>query len=321
MAITIKNGVECNMFKAYSKNYIKIAEQYIKKARNSKFYTSYMQKMLLHEAIQNNIEICNILKENEELRNAYSEKRCFVLGNGPSLNEIDFSRLKNEVVFTVNQLSAHPNFNDLNSNFHIITDLHAFGLRYGEEEEVQGFAKYCIELMKGLPEKGDPVLIVPYQVKKILDRERIPEKLRTKYIYLSNEKFIEGYRHCDLTVPVPDFACVILTAILCAIYMGFSQIYLLGCEQTCILDILECGLGNSVKYGHAQGDDVERDDLGYHKELESTSISRYLYGEYETHEGYKALYGFARKRRIKMYNLSSTTLIDSIPRRNIEDIL
>lgn len=309
------------MLKAYHKDCIKILERYLKKVRNSKNYMRYMQKMLMQEAMQRNAEILNLLKENEDLRNAYSGKRCFVLGNGPSLNEIDFSRLKNEVVFTVNQLSAHPNFKDLNSNFHIITDLHAFGLRYGEEEEVHGFAKYCMELIKGLHEQGDPVLIVPYQVKKILEREKVHEKLRTKYIYLSNEKFIDGYQHCDLTMPIPDFACVILTAILCAVYMGVSQIYLLGCEQTCILDILECALGNSTKYGHAQDDDAEIDNLGYRKMLESTSVSRYLYGEYETHEGYKALYGFARKRRIKMYNLSSTTLIDSIPRRRIEDVL
>lgn len=316
-----KNGVECTMFKVYSKDYIKIAEKYIKKARNSNLYMSYMQKMLLHEAMQKDTEVRNLLKENEDLRNAYSGKRCFVLGNGPSLNEIDFSRLKNEVVFTVNQLPAHPNFKDLNSNFHIIIDLRAFGLRYGEEEDAPGFAKYCMELMKEMSEQGDPVLIVPYQVKRILERERVPEKLRTKYIYFSTEKFIDGYQHCELTVPIPDFSCVILVAILCAIYMGFSQIYLMGCDQTCILDILECGLGNSTKYGHAQDDDVEGDTLAYRTMIESTSIDRYLYGEYETHEGYKALYSFARKRRIKMYNLSSTTLIDSIPRRNIEDIL
>ena len=309
------------MFKACNINYIKIAERYIKKIRNSEPYTRYMQKMLLHEVIEKDSAVWDVLKDNEELRNAYRGKRCFILGNGPSLNEIDFSSLQNEVVFTVNQLSAHPKFKDLNSNFHIVTDLHAFGLRYGEEEDVHGFAKSCLELIKEMPEQGNPVLIVPYQVKKILERERITEKLTTKYIYLSNERFIDGYQHCEMTVPVPDFACVVLTAILCAIYMGFSQLYLLGCEQTSILDVLECGLGHPMKYGHAQGDAVERDELGYRKMIDSTSISRYLYGEFETHEGYRALYSFARKRRIKMYNLSSTTLIDCIPKRSIEEVL
>ena len=38
------------------------------------------------------------------LRNKYSNKRCFVIGNGPSLNKTDLSRLKNEYTFGTNRI-------------------------------------------------------------------------------------------------------------------------------------------------------------------------------------------------------------------------
>ena len=59
-------------------------------------------------------------KQISKYRDKYKGKRCFVVGNGPSLNEQDLSLLAEEYVFTVNELMRHERFSLLKSNFHIL---------------------------------------------------------------------------------------------------------------------------------------------------------------------------------------------------------
>ena len=42
-------------------------------------------------------------KRLERFKNKYKGKRCFIIGNGPSLNKMDLSPLKNEYTFGLNR--------------------------------------------------------------------------------------------------------------------------------------------------------------------------------------------------------------------------
>ena len=44
--------------------------------------------------------------KNNLIKNYYKDKRnrCFILGTGPSLNDIDLNKLKNEITIGVNQI-------------------------------------------------------------------------------------------------------------------------------------------------------------------------------------------------------------------------
>lgn len=63
-----------------------------------------------------------IIKKNLELKNMYVGKRCFVLGNGPSLDTEDLTQLKAEYVFTVNQCMRRKDFKKIKTNFHFWAD-------------------------------------------------------------------------------------------------------------------------------------------------------------------------------------------------------
>lgn len=306
--------------KIYKYNYVGKLSEYLKKIEYSKWYTAYMQELLLQDIEKKEPDIRRMLNENKELENIHQGKRCFILGNGPSLNNIDFKKLSKEIVFTVNQLPEHPHFQELQSNYHIIIDLQAFGLRYNREKLTPGFTEYSLKSISSLTVKGNPTLIVPYQAKRILQRTGITDILKIKYI-CSYKAFIDGYHNCDLTKPISSFSGVVLAAILCAVYMGFSEIYLLGCDQTAIIDMLECALGNESKYGHAYADQASINDTGYHVLTDSMGIKYLLLGEYRRHEGYEQLFNYCRQRGIRIYNLTDSTLISSIPKCRFDKVI
>lgn len=303
-------------------NYANKLSEYFKRVESSKWYMVYIQELLLQDIEKKEPDIRRMLNENKELENRHKGKRCFILGNGPSLNNIDFKKLSNEIVFTVNQLPEHPLFQELQSNYHVITDLQAFGLRYARDKLTPGFTKYSLNLIKSLAQKGKPTLIVPYQTKKILQRTGITEILKIKYICQYKE-FIDGYQSSDLTKPVSNFPGVTLTAILCAIYMGIAEIYLLGCEQTAIIDVLECALGNKIKYGHAYAE-KEKDSMeetGYRILADSRGIKIYLRCEYVIHETFEQLNHYCRKKGVHLYNLTVPTLVSGIPKRSFDEVI
>ena len=62
------------------------------------------------------------MSRNKTLKNAYKGKRCFIVGNGPSLKHYDLSKLTNEHVFTVNNMMMTDHFKILNPNFHLFFD-------------------------------------------------------------------------------------------------------------------------------------------------------------------------------------------------------
>ena len=46
----------------------------------------------------------NFLKNTNNLKGKFNNKRCVIIGNGPSLNKIDLSLLKNEYTFGLNRI-------------------------------------------------------------------------------------------------------------------------------------------------------------------------------------------------------------------------
>ena len=58
----------------------------------------------------------NILVQNKSLYNIHRGERCFILGTGTSVNDIDMSILGAEYSFCSNFLSYHKDFKKLNVN-------------------------------------------------------------------------------------------------------------------------------------------------------------------------------------------------------------
>lgn len=67
-------------------------------------------------------DVVSLIKGNTKFKDIHKGKRCFILGNGPSIAKLDFSLLGDEFVFTMNQIPRMKDFCKLRSNYHVWTD-------------------------------------------------------------------------------------------------------------------------------------------------------------------------------------------------------
>ena len=56
-----------------------------------------------------------IILKNQELKDIYKEKRCFIIGNGPSIKDQDLTLFKNEITFVANNFYLHKDFDKIGS--------------------------------------------------------------------------------------------------------------------------------------------------------------------------------------------------------------
>ena len=256
----------------------------------------------------------NIIQKNHIFENIYRGKRCFILGNGPSLNEIDFASLENEVVFTVNMLMDHPDFLKLRSNYHVIADGTIFncGDSLGLEENYYLKKFEILEACSGIR------LFAPVEAKAAITNTNLDKQINVSYFTIGNpQKRINEF---DLTNGVPSFNKVIHYAIGIATYMGFEKIYLLGCEETGILTYINLQLNNSTSNDHCYNEN-EKVKNSWRSQLKTYGMAWEYRQEAQVLDNYEKVYDLCEKRSIHLVNLTKRTLVDSIPQARIEEVL
>ncbi|MDM8209873.1 hypothetical protein [Mediterraneibacter glycyrrhizinilyticus] len=257
----------------------------------------------------------SILQENIKYKNIHKGKRCFILGNGPSIKDVDFDSLHGEFVFTVNQSARMKDFYKLNTNYHFWADP-MFFKRFDDASSEE-----LLNIMKAVnTDNNRPVVFFPLEQKKFIVENNLAQELNVQY-FQGAIHFYAGYDHAiDFTGYTPSYCTVVQWCISMAIYMGFKEIYLLGCDNTSLLVTLKSAL--------KQNDD---EDYGYHvtenekrrmeKQLEVNSVEVYTESYLKNIRQYRYLYEYCKKRKIKLVNCSSTTILDSLPRISLESVL
>ena len=64
----------------------------------------------------------SFLNKNENLKNILKKKRVFIIGNSPSINNFDLSKLSEETVIMMNRSFMHPDYKKIKPKYHIIVD-------------------------------------------------------------------------------------------------------------------------------------------------------------------------------------------------------
>ncbi|MBR5166493.1 MAG: hypothetical protein IKW86_00315 [Salinivirgaceae bacterium] len=256
----------------------------------------------------------NYIKANLELNNIYKGKRCFILGNGPSLNQLDFRMLKDEYVFTVNMLMEHEKFSELNSNFHVMVDDAIF-----RSNDNSGLEKdYYLNKIKKLYQYRDLILFVPYRNANEIKKKGIDKNINVRYLHGYNHYKSIGRIQIDKIMPA--FNKVIQYAIAIAIYMGFDEINLLGCEETGILPFINLIMTGETNDDHCYKDtDDEKKSWG--KWILAEGISHLFEDQAMVFRRYELISDYCNKNKIILQNLTPNTLIDSVNKMQLEKVL
>lgn len=255
------------------------------------------------------------LARNSRLKNVGKGRRCFILGNGPSLKTEDLTQLAGEDVFTVNQAARHPDFPVLKSKIHVWADRNFFVWDDTKSEDQE-----LINFMKAVnTDNNKPLCFFPVDLHGLLEGRNLHNELNAHYFHSTGVPKPDG-EDIDFTKTIPGLYGVVLYAIALAIYMGYSEIYVLGIDTTSILVNIKSFLGTN-----------DDDDYGYsvtnnekkrlERMLSRQSLEQQAEAFLKSLMQYRILNEYCVRRGIKLVNCSSTTLVESLPRMSLKEVL
>ncbi|MBO6536643.1 MAG: DUF115 domain-containing protein [Balneolaceae bacterium] len=157
------------------------------------------------------------LRKNERkiksFKNLHKNERCFIIGNGPSLNKLDLKKLKNEYTFGVNAIYTYYDKMQFFPSYYIVEDTFVAEDRsdeinnYKESEKFYGnYLTYCLK-----PDEKTTLLNV------IFDYRNYPDFPR----FSTN-----ALREINVGGTV-TYLCLQM-----AYYMGFKEVYLIGFDHS-----------------------------------------------------------------------------------------
>lgn len=147
-------------------------------------------------------------------RDRHKGERCFLIGNGPSLGMLDLTRLEGELAFTVNRGYLAASIGLPTTPYYVITDPLTYAPYFQEVRRAQVGMRFYRADVCDLPEYRDaldpePAVRVPFHRTPTMD---------------------EGYFAEDATTGVFRGFTVLLDAAQLAFMMGFTQVYVIGCD-------------------------------------------------------------------------------------------
>lgn len=256
------------------------------------------------------------MKINKELKDTHKGERCFVFGNGPSAKDLDLSLFKNEFVFTVNQIARNPHFSEMKTNVHFWADPNFFDLDLTQPENAE-----LLEQMKGVnTDDNRPLCFFPLDYRDYIVKNRLDTYLDTRYFLPSYplELFMERENRFDDLVPT--FYTVVHYAIFLALYMGFSEIYLLGCENSGILTTIKVRTNEDLSdtYGY----DLTDNEKKRLKDLrQKVTFTEELYAFYKVTQDYELLDEYSKSHNSHLYNCTPKSLVQSIEKKSLQEVL
>lgn len=269
--------------------------------RSSK--TSLKHLILDHEASL-------LLKSNLKYKDSHIHERCFILGNGPSLKTYDLTCLKNEYVFAVNDFVRFPIVKEVVPNAYVLADSTFLNLNESNEQDML-FSNKIVNLSTINPEIE---LFVPLSSRDNIKRLQWNAKLNVNY-FNSYTYLYHGFnKDIDLTKMIPGMQNVVQYCILIALYMGFSEIYLLGTEQTNIFGNLRSFISDDISEYAFSLSDKEKE--WKHSKLTKPSLVETLRGYARIFELFDELSLYCANKNVKLYNCSPESLIQGIKKKD-----
>ena len=223
------------------------------------------------------------IKDMKNLKDIHKGERCFIIGNGPSLTPEDLDMLKEEITFSTNRIYK-------------ILDKTAWRPYY-----------YCVSDNKIMNVCKDEINSLVAK-KKFLTLEPLVMYNMFATDYPDAQFYHQKFHSGKLGWTVPVFSDNIVKGITCghsvtyiciqiAAYMGFSKIYLIGCDHTAPKDMV----GKKTHFYEL------KNDSNYEYALSNNS--------------YKAAKKYAKKNGFEIINITRGGSLEIFERKKLEEIL
>ena len=243
-------------------------------------------------------------KKLASLCNLFKDQRIFIMGNGPSLNEIDLELIKNDHIFCLNRISLLLDRVSWTPEFYAAFDLTV------------------------VPDNLDEFngLDIPYKFFATKHKGAILEKDQ-HYWYHDNSKPGNLEDRFDFSAAIKGFGgggTVTTLAIQLAYYMGFDPIILIGCDASYTVPktVEQSGPdkfndGTKLFLQSTRDDDQNHFDpryFGKGKKWHNPNVA-------EMHRGFENCYKALKKRSRTMVNATRGGALECVPRCNYDNLV
>ncbi len=240
-----------------------------------------------------------ILSRNKELRNIHDKERCFILACGPSINNQNLKFLKGEKCIAVSRFYLHPDFQIINPAYYCIAPYHLPISEVGWQN-----------LMKDIEKNVTSSMF--FSMSDYVRNQK-------KNMFLSHKKYFIDFSNnsninslisskCELSKPLLPIQNVIHMALYVAIFMGFKEIVLLGCDHDWILHL------NKSRHFYKEKDDVLVKN-GYNEWLlAEQDLESHFRSYVRVWQIYKAIKVIADRNKISILNATEGGLLDVFKR-------
>ena len=224
------------------------------------------------------------------LRNIHSGRRGWVIGNGPSLNEMDLSLLKGEITFACNAIFLLYDRTDWRPTYYTVEDPYVAEDRAAEINALHG-----------------PVKIFPDDLRHCLEADE-----RTYCLH-----FVRAYE------PFPQFSgdcsqraywggTVSFLSLQLAHYLGCNPIYFIGMDMNYhVPDYME---GNEILSREADVNHFHPDYFGPGKRWHDPKVHRMI-------QSLQAGRDYLHPRGVMVYNATRGGKLEIFPRAGYEEVL
>ena len=234
------------------------------------------------------------------LRDTHMGERCFIIGNGPSLMAKDLDQIKEKGIFTFASKGIYKIFNETNwrPDAWGASDLDYIEIKKDEINKLKGFIK--LVCAQSVITQG--ILIEDAIYYPFIQAERYPKCF--------NRDILDG---------VHFYGTITGKLINIAVYMGFKEIYLLGCDNTLPTKIDESGkkvIDTSGKLHFSQDyySDADEENKAY-RNVDADKIMKYVCDSYKDIKYFCEMYG------VKIYNATRGGTLETFPRVDFDNVL
>ena len=216
-------------------------------------------------------------------QNRHKGQRCFIVATGPSQSIEDINKLKGEITFSVNSIYTCFSDTDWRPTYYCVQDRVVYEKNCKGIDELKAAQRFISDSIPQAYRKGD-------------------------ILYPTNERFHHCFNGYKFRIRFSDdsskvvFAAntIVYSAIQLAVYMGFSEIYLTGCD---------CNYTSPKKhFNHDTNEKIE-------SKIKLDEIGNLMLASY------RAAKKYTDTHPVKIYNATRGGILEIFPRVNLDDVV
>jgi len=249
------------------------------------------------------MDLDDVLAKNRLLKNIQAGKRCFIIGNGPSIKTHDITPLKEEVTIVVSSFFRHDDAKTINPNYWVMADPYIW-----VKPEEYFLPSFRFAYDKGITTK----LFIPTGGFPFFSSFHSGPFIDIHFFHYDHSKTIDTL--IDFSVGIPPYGQnVVIVSLMLALYLGCNPIYFIGCDHD-FMNFTEEEYENNVVDHFYSNPNQNKCSEHLTWQQWSAAMSRMRF-EYEQLKSYASLWGF------HVFNATKGGSLDIFPRIGYETLL